>query len=122
MYLGALCGTALLFAAYISFAEVSPDPAFRHMVPARLYAFTPFFALWAFAVGVMVEVFWFQRRAQLPSSSVAWLALGLSYSLVWLIYALPGISQPLVLVPLSYAAAVICACLVHLAFQLRNAA
>ena len=122
MYLGALCGTELLFTAYISFAEAAPGPAFRHMVPARLYLFSPFFALWAFAVGVIVEVFWFRRGAQPINSSVAWLVLGFAYSLVWLMYGLPGISQSFVVVPLSYAAAFACACLIHLAFRLRNAA
>lgn len=115
MYLGTLCGTALMLSAYVSFAESAPDPAFRHMAPVRFYFFIPFFAFWVLGIGVIAEVFWFRKRTGPLRWQSSWLFLGVAYSCVWLAYGLAGIfpdPSPWAL-PLSYLSAFLSAYLVH---------
>ena len=114
MYLGALCGTALMLSAYVAFAESSPDPEFRHMAPARFYFLIPFFALWPLAFGAVAEAFFFQKRASPLRWQSAWVLVGLAYSLVWLTFGLASILQPFYLLPLSYLGALLSAYLLHI--------
>lgn len=114
MYLGTFCGTALMLSAYVAFAESSPNPEFRHMAPARFYFFIPFFALWSLALGVVAEVFWFQKRASPFRWQSAWVLVGLAYSLVWLPYGVAGILQIPYVLPLSHISAFLSAYLIHI--------
>lgn len=120
MYLGAICGTAVLLSAYVSFAGSTPDPEFRHMALARFYFFIPFFALWAFSIGVLAEAFWFQRRAPHLRWSSAWAVLGVAYSLVWLPYGLGAFQFPYA-IPISYLLAAAVAYIAHRVFGARRA-
>jgi hypothetical protein len=113
MYLGAFCSTALMLSAYVAFAESSPTPEFRHMVPARFYFFIPFFALWSLAIGTVAELFWFQKRASPLRGHSAWFLLGLAYSLVWLAFGLTSVLQSSYVFPLSYVVAFVSAYLLH---------
>ena len=114
MYLGVFCGTALVLSAYVSFAEAAADPSFRHMAPARFYLFIPFFAFWAFAIGIVAELIWFQRRMAPMRWDLSWFFLGLAYSGVWLPYGLAGVWSNDYELPLAYIAALLSAYLVHL--------
>ena len=122
MYLGTLCGTALMLSAYVSFAASAPDPAFRHMAPARFYFFIPFFAFWALGIGVIAEVFWFRRRSAPLRWQPSWLFLGAAYSCVWLTYGLAGVlPHPSAwALPLSYLGAFLSAYLVHVLCSSRS--
>jgi hypothetical protein len=114
MYLGTLCGTALLLSAYVSFAESAPDSAFRHMAPARFYFFIPFFAFWALAIGTVAEILWFRKRSAPLRWRSGWLFLGVAYSSVWLAYGLANVLPPPYALPLSYVSAFLSAYLLHI--------
>ena len=84
------------------------------MAPGRFYYFIPFFALWSLALGVVAEVFWFQKRASLLRWQFAWVLIGIAYSLVWLAYGLAGVLQSAYALPLSYVGAFLSAYLLHI--------
>jgi hypothetical protein len=78
--------------SYISFVQSRPfDSELNDMAPERFFAFIPFFAFfafWALGVGVVAETFLFLPRYRPLRHPVAWIMLGVAYSLVWVFYAI----------------------------------
>jgi hypothetical protein len=126
LFVGSLAGCTAICSAYVTLTHafmVPNDPStWPHMAVERFYFFIPFFAAWAFAIGVLAEFLLFQKLGFHLRWPGAWALLGIAYSAVWLFYCLSfALPRGPYLLAVSYIMAAACAWLVHIIFHVRRA-